>query len=214
MNTKTRVSPVIWQIYLEFEVWTGDFERAKGLLYCTMCQNSYWARIKPTALLSAFDKENLIEFSFDSLHYLYIMVAMYYIPIVLMLFPSCDILWLWHVTWPFVTLWQSHVISFPCSILSNKSNKEKKKKRNINDNLAIFAKSWYHPLLSFLIPRNFPTTHSMGQSCCPFHHFSSVYSFTPKSSCSISSSSLTVSNVLLLLTFLPFHCLQFLSNLP
>ena len=70
------------------------------------------------------------------------------------------------------------------------------------------------PLLSFLIPRNFPTTHSMGQLCCSFHHFSSVYSFTPKSSCSISSSSLTVSNVLLLLTFLPFHCLQFLSNLP
>jgi len=30
------------------------------------------ARIKPTALLSAFDKENLIEFPLDSVHYLYI----------------------------------------------------------------------------------------------------------------------------------------------
>jgi len=28
-------------------------------------------RIKPTAPLSAFDKENSIEFSLDSLHYLY-----------------------------------------------------------------------------------------------------------------------------------------------
>jgi len=29
------------------------------------------ARIKPTASLSAFDKENLIEFLLDSVHYLY-----------------------------------------------------------------------------------------------------------------------------------------------
>jgi len=29
------------------------------------------ARIKPTASLSAFDKENSIEFSLDSVHYLY-----------------------------------------------------------------------------------------------------------------------------------------------
>jgi len=29
------------------------------------------ARIKPTALCSAFDKENLIEFPLDSVHYLY-----------------------------------------------------------------------------------------------------------------------------------------------
>ena len=29
------------------------------------------AGIKPTAPLSAFDKENLIEFSLDSVHYLY-----------------------------------------------------------------------------------------------------------------------------------------------
>ena len=36
MNTKTRASPVIWRIYLEFEVRTGDLERAKGLLYRAM----------------------------------------------------------------------------------------------------------------------------------------------------------------------------------
>ena len=36
INTKTRASPVIWRIYLEFEVRTGDFERAKGLLYRTI----------------------------------------------------------------------------------------------------------------------------------------------------------------------------------
>ena len=29
------------------------------------------ARIKPTALCSVFDKENLIEFPLDSVHYLY-----------------------------------------------------------------------------------------------------------------------------------------------
>ena len=33
INTKTRASPVTWRIYLEFEVRTGDLERAKGLLY-------------------------------------------------------------------------------------------------------------------------------------------------------------------------------------
>ena len=33
MNTRTRASPVIWRIYLEFEVRAGDLERAKGLLY-------------------------------------------------------------------------------------------------------------------------------------------------------------------------------------
>ena len=33
MNTKTRASPVFLRIYLEFEVRTGDLERAKGLLY-------------------------------------------------------------------------------------------------------------------------------------------------------------------------------------
>jgi len=32
---------------------------------------NFKAGIKPTAPLSAFDKENLIEFSLDSVHYLY-----------------------------------------------------------------------------------------------------------------------------------------------
>ena len=36
MNTKTRASPVIWRIYLEFEVRIVDLERAKGLLYCAI----------------------------------------------------------------------------------------------------------------------------------------------------------------------------------
>jgi len=30
-----------------------------------------WARMKPTAPLSVFDKENLIEFPLDFVHYLY-----------------------------------------------------------------------------------------------------------------------------------------------
>jgi len=37
---------------------------------CVRIANS-WARIKPTAPLSAFDKENLIEFLLDLLHYIY-----------------------------------------------------------------------------------------------------------------------------------------------
>ena len=41
-----------------------------------------------------------------------------------------------------------------------------------------------------------------------------VYSFSPESFCSISSSSLIVSIVFLSLGHLPFHHLQFLSNLP
>ena len=48
----------------------------------------------------------------------------------------------------------------------------------------------------------------------PISSSSSIYFLIPKSSCSIFSSSLTVSKVLLSLTFLLFHCLQFLSNLP
>ena len=43
----------------------------------------------------------------------------------------------------------------------------------------------------------------------------SDHSLSPESSCLISSSSsLTISNLFLLSVLLPFHCLQFLSNLP
>jgi len=65
-------------------------------------------------------------------------------------------------------------------------------------------------LLSFLILRNFPTTHSMAQLCYPFCYlFLSTLSFP-----SLPTQSLTISKVLFLLIFLSFHCLQFLSNLP
>ena len=46
--------------------------------------------------------------------------------------------------------------------------KEKKKKRNINNNLAVLPSYDTTPLLSFLIPRNFSITCSMGLPCCPF----------------------------------------------
>ena len=66
------------------------------------------AGIKPTAPLSAFDKENLIESLLDFLHYLY--------------------------KWLTLTLYQSPVLPYE-SLLScasiDKKRKEKKKKKNI-----------------------------------------------------------------------------------
>jgi len=72
------------------------------------------ARIKPTASLSAFDKENSIEFLLDFLHYLY--------------------------KWLTLTLYQSPMLPYE-SLLSHtsidKKIKEKKKKRILNNDLAI-----------------------------------------------------------------------------
>ena len=45
----------------------------------------------------------------------------------------------------------------------------KEKKRNINNDLAILPSHDTTLLLSFLVPRNFSTTHSVGLPCCPFH---------------------------------------------
>ena len=54
-------------------------------------------------------------------------------------------------------------------IVSPIKEKEKEKKRNINNNLAILPSYDTTSLLSFLVPRNFSTTHSIGLPCCPFH---------------------------------------------
>jgi len=97
------------------------------------------AGIKPTAPLSAFDKENLIEFPLDSLYYLY----NYYMVCALLSHTyhvtyhviPCDImLWL-----PVMWLWLCNTCdTFPHFLLCSKSKiKEKKKKRNINNNLAV-----------------------------------------------------------------------------
>ena len=75
------------------------------------------AGIKPTAPLSAFDKENSIEFLLDFLHYLY--------------------------KWLTLTLYQSPALPYE-SLLSHvsidKKIKGKKKKRILNNDLAVFAK--------------------------------------------------------------------------
>jgi len=111
-----------------------------------MCQwaNS-WAGIKPTALLSVFDKENSIEFLLDLLHYIYSYYHGYapYLPqsscywsadlfVTCYDCDSCDIIILWllsHLLW----LYNGHMI------LSHPSNKEKKRKRKeiLNNNLAV-----------------------------------------------------------------------------
>ena len=103
------------------------------------------ARIKPTASLLAFDKENLIEFLLNFLHYLY--------------------------KWLTLTLYQSPALPYE-SLLScasiDKKIKEKKKKRILNNDLAILPSHDTTSLLSFLVPRNFSTTHNMSLPCCPF----------------------------------------------
>jgi len=96
-----------------------------------------WAGIKPTTPLSAFDKENSIEFSLDLLYYIYNYYCGYAPCLPQSSCPSGD---------PFVTscdLWHDHFcdsvtshVIFPMLHLSNK-RKEKKKKRNINNDLAI-----------------------------------------------------------------------------
>ena len=84
------------------------------------------ARIKPTAPLSAFDKENSMEFPLDFLHYLYnyymvcaLLSHAYHVTHHVMLC-DCD----------YVTL--SHT---PFCVVSPRKRKEKK--RNINNNLAV-----------------------------------------------------------------------------
>ena len=50
--------------------------------------------------------------------------------------------------------------------------KENKKKRNINNDLVDLPSHDTTPLLSFLVPRNFPTVCNMGRPCRPFRlHF-------------------------------------------
>jgi len=87
---------------------------------------NFKAGIKPTVPLSAFNKENLMEFPLDFLHYLY----NYYMVCALLSHAyhmthhvtSCD--------YDYVTL--SHTLFCVVS-----PRKRKKKKRNINNNLAI-----------------------------------------------------------------------------
>ena len=102
------------------------------------------AGIKPTALCSAIDKENLIEFLLDSLYYLY----NYYMVCALLSHA-------YHVTHHVMsynmTLWLCD--TFPHSLLYSESKiKEKKKKRNINNNLAILL-SYDSPLVTLLVTR-------------------------------------------------------------
>jgi len=105
-----------------------------GLLPSIRCKEAkLQARIKPTALCSAIDKENSIEFPLDFLHYLY----NYYM--VCALFSHtyhvthhvtsmwCDTVTSCHVT---VTVWHLWRDTFPHFLLCSKSKiKEKKKKR-------------------------------------------------------------------------------------
>ena len=109
------------------------------------------AGMKLTTLCSAFDKENLIEFPLDLLHYIY----NYYVAMLLYLlwspcylsndsfviYRDCD-LWLSIVMWPFCdlchTFCDSVIVMWYFPILYP-SSKEKKRKRKeiLNNNLAV-----------------------------------------------------------------------------
>ena len=71
-----------------------------------------------------------------------------------------------------LTLYKSPALPYE-SLLSHasidKKIKEKKKKRILNNDLAILPSHDTTPLLSFLVPRNFPITCNMGLPCYPFH---------------------------------------------
>ena len=75
--------------------------------------------------------------------------------------------------WPSVTLlWHCDKVMWYFPVLHlvviSSIRKEKKRKRNINNNLAILPSHDTTPLLSFLVPRNFSITRNMGPPCCPF----------------------------------------------
>ena len=97
-----------------------------------------WARIKLTAPLLVFDKENSIEFLLNLLYYIYNYYCGYAPCLPQSSCPSGDFFVICHdfiVTWPFCDSVTSHMI-FPVLHLSN-NLKEKKRKRNINNDLAI-----------------------------------------------------------------------------
>jgi len=118
----TLSAKMIFGIYLSFQHWR-----------CVRLANSK-AGIKPTAPLSAFDKENSIEFPLDFLHYLY----NYYM--VCALFSHayhvthyvtsmwCDAVTSCHVT---MTMWHLWCDTFPHFPLCSKSKIKEKKRKEI-----------------------------------------------------------------------------------
>ena len=155
---------------------------------------SHDSQNKANCSLLVFDKENLIEFPLDLLHYIY----NYYVAMLFIshgLYVTHQLTSLSYAVTPlwcdhfcdnshtfFVTLWLSHNI-FPPSVLVIKE-KKRKRKEILNNDLAIL----------------------------PSHDIF-VYSFTSDFSCSTSSSSSIISIVLFLLSLSPFYCFQFLSNI-
>ena len=106
------------------------------------------ARIKPTALCSAIDKENSIEFSLDFLHYLY----NYYMVCALLshayhVILQLSVMWLW--------LCDTCDMTLSYTLLCVVSPKNIYINININNNLAILPSYDTILLLSFFVPRNF-----------------------------------------------------------
>jgi len=118
---------------------------------------------KANCSLSVFDKENSIEFPLDFVYYLYIKSNPnpFFSPVLF---------------YESLSSYASIDKKIKKKNINNQKIKKKKKKRNINNDLAILPSYNTTPLLSFLIPRNFPTICSIDQLCCPFcrHYFLSI----------------------------------------
>jgi len=99
----------------------------------TLTQLSRLSREHLIPLLIWVDKKNLIEFSFNFVYYLYNYYMVYAIlSHAYHVTSSCDVT-LGPVTCDIVTVMWYFPVLFPCVV----SPKEKKKKRNINNDIAI-----------------------------------------------------------------------------
>jgi len=93
--------------------WYWITKKVTKGLYCKCKEAKLQARIKPTALCSAIDKENSIEFPLDLVHYIYMQSNPN--PVLL----SCASLWV-------------NLLSCVCQYYKFK-RKEKEKKNNIQN---------------------------------------------------------------------------------
>jgi len=88
---------------------SGHSNHSFSLPHCQWANS--WARIKPTALLSVFDKENSIEFLLDLLHYIY----NYYVAMLLVshgLYVTHQLTSLLHIiTVTYDSMWHDHSVT-------------------------------------------------------------------------------------------------------
>jgi len=122
-------------LYLDLVIWLDVRDQMSA-------SKVQWLELSQLSLCSEFDKENLMEFSLNSL----LLIHFTTMAICLLSHSPHVTLVMWHtvtvtcdmtICHTIVTLWQNHVIlscTPSCSCKSNKKRKEKK--RNINNDLV------------------------------------------------------------------------------